>query len=545
MVQELLYVSLAGVATHRFYFKHGEHHMWGMTYILLFLLVFVLSIAGLVRLHHYPINSAIKSVSVLATTYFTGLYTSLAIYRLYFHPLCIFPGPWQARLSSLWLMSRMLNFDAYHKLEALHKQYGRYVVVGSNDLSISDPDIMDAAYGALSQASKSQWYDTGRPHDSMHTTRERAVHDRRRRIWAPGFSDKALREYEVRVNIFNAKLMQRVRENAGKPIDATKWFSLYAFDVMGALTFGKDYGMLDAGELHWAAKLIVDTMEAAGPRPPAWLIRVAIAIPGVMAGFHKFLRFCRDELHWRYENRDKKDVDGSDIAGWLMKAYEGWDKPPADDPMFQGDARLVIVAGSDTTSAALTYLFYELCKKPEEVTKMREELKAARQGSNDSGDKVLRNAQHLNGAINEAMRLHPSVPSGLERVTRPEGLRYGEHGEKYIPGNVHFWVPQYVLGRDEEFYTSALDFIPERWYSRPEMIKHKHAFAPFSMGPHGCIGKNLALMQLRTLVAQLVLEFDVAFAPGENGNRVIYETKDHFTLSLGQLDLVFTPVRKS
>ena len=43
---------------------------------------------------------------------------------------------------------------------------------------------------------------------------------------------------------------------------------------------------------------------------------------------------------------------------------------------------------------------------------------------------------------------------------------------------------------DEDFYDNALEFIPERWYSRPEMIKHKNAFAVFSSGSEGCIGKN-------------------------------------------------------
>ena len=82
--------------------------------------------------------------------------------------------------------------------------------------------------------------------------------------------------------------------------------------------------------------------------------------------------------------------------------------------------------------------------------------------------------------------------------------------------------------------------MPERWYSKPEMIKHQDAFAPFSTGPFGCIGKNLALMELRTLTARLILEYDVSLAPGEDGTRLLFHTLDHFTMDLGDLDLVFT-----
>lgn len=114
---------------------------------------------------------------------------------------------------------------------------------------------------------------------------------------------------------------------------------------------------------------------------------------------------------------------------------------------------------------------------------------------------------------------------------------------------------------DEEIYTEATSFIPERWYSKPEMIKHPDAFAPFSMGPFNCIGRNrasypyyfekpsadilimiVARMELRTLTTQLLLAYDISFAPGEDGTRLLTKTKDHFTLSLGQLDLVFTPI---
>ena len=112
---------------------------------------------------------------------------------------------------------------------------------------------------------------------------------------------------------------------------------------------------------------------------------------------------------------------------------------------------------------------------------------------------------------------------------------------------------------DEEFYEEAVEFVPERWYSKPDMIKHKNAFAPFSLGSEGCIGKNrqykltilshrfcadvvlVAYIEMRTLATQLLLAYDVALAPGEDGHKLLYETRDHFTLGLAELNLVFTP----
>ena len=71
------------------------------------------------------------------------------------------------------------------------------------------------------------------------------------------------------------------------------------------------------------------------------------------------------------------------------------------------------------------------------------------------------------------------------------------------------------------------------------MIRRPDAFAPFSIGPFGCIGKNLAYMEIRLLTAQLIMQFDVTLAPGEDGSTLLQKSRDHFTMGLADLELVF------
>jgi cytochrome P450 len=71
------------------------------------------------------------------------------------------------------------------------------------------------------------------------------------------------------------------------------------------------------------------------------------------------------------------------------------------------------------------------------------------------------------------------------------------------------------------------------------MVKHKDAFQSFSSGPYGCIGKNLAMMELRTVITQILDRFDVSFAKGEDGSALMDNTIDHFTLGLAPLKLRF------
>jgi len=55
----------------------------------------------------------------------------------------------------------------------------------------------------------------------------------------------------------------------------------------------------------------------------------------------------------------------------------------------------------------------------------------------------------------------------------------------------------------------------------------------------GCIGKPLALMELRCVLAKLLMAFDVSLAPGEDGTDLIQKGRDHFTMETGPLNLVF------
>lgn len=58
-------------------------------------------------------------------------------------------------------------------------------------------------------------------------------------------------------------------------------------------------------------------------------------------------------------------------------------------------------------------------------------------------------------------------------------------------------------------------------------------------GPFGCIGKPLAMMNLRTTVARLVMAFDFSFAPNEDGQNFEGQAKEQFTIAYGDLMISF------
>ncbi|KAK0296521.1 hypothetical protein LTS16_007702 [Friedmanniomyces endolithicus] len=511
-LQTLLASLAAGVASHVLYFNRYECHLHALLYSQILLTTWAAAFLALTTLYDYTARDALTAASSSAGLFLAGAYSSLLIYRIFLNPLNRFPGPWLAKISSLYWSSRLSKMDSYLQLQALHKQHGPIVRIGSGDLSIIHPECIDLAYGPDAQATKSAHYDKDLPVRSMQAMRSKAAHGQRRKIWAPAFSDKALRAYETKIDSYNDKYVRRVTESIGTPVNASNWFNLYSFDAMGSLAFGKDYHMLESGERLPALELLKAGLKVLAFYIPAWAFRLLLTIPGLAGAFHTFVKFCVAELDWRVEHAAEIDEKGGkDILSWLLKSYEGVEKPQADVTL-QADTRLIIIAGVQT---------------------LRNELRPLTEGRKWS-DVDIRQAPHLNGAINEALRLYPPISSALPRLTAPEGMRIGD---TWIPGNTTIRAPQYVMGRDEASYEDAEKFVPERWYSKPHMVKRKEAFAPFSVGPMGCIGKNLALTELRTLTARLVLEFDVQLAPGQEK---VIRMKDHVTVDVGDIFLMFT-----
>ena len=63
---------------------------------------------------------------------------------------------------------------------------------------------------------------------------------------------------------------------------------------------------------------------------------------------------------------------------------------------------------------------------------------------------------------------------------------------------------------------------------------------PFLAGSESCIGKHLAYIQLAVVATQILLQFDVIFAQGEDGNKLVHNSKDLGMLHPDELNLVFS-----
>ncbi|KAL8831711.1 MAG: hypothetical protein Q9170_005173, partial [Blastenia crenularia] len=327
-------------------------------------------------------------------------------------------------------------------MEDMRCSYGDFVRTGPNEISIFKPEAVRALDGVGTKCSKSAWYDIMQPRVSLATTRDKGLHHERRKIWERAFSPAALRDYESRLNHFAIQLQQVIRQSNGSSIDVSKLFYLYSFDVMSDLAFGEPLNMLISDENHFVVGLLQDGMDLLGPLSPVpWLVRIGLSIPYVASNFKTLLAWSAKKLQYRIQNAPlKRDVK---VMSWLLEASRETGSSIKDYNWLRGDAFALIVAGSDTVASTLVSIFYHITEDPTQVSKLRAELENL---NSPLDTHALGGMSHLNGVINEALRLHPALPSGGLRQTPPGGINIAG---RFVPGNVVVSAPRYSLGRRE------------------------------------------------------------------------------------------------
>ncbi|CEJ93656.1 hypothetical protein VHEMI09232 [[Torrubiella] hemipterigena] len=528
---------LAGVASHQLFFRFGEWDLYAAQLIFGFIAA---NVGGAVALTRYcpeiELAAAVKVVPSLSSIAVGGIVSSMLVYRAFFHRLNKFPGPFLARLSNFYITWRSVSkFQLFKDVQELHRQYGDIVRIGPSEISIASPEALEKIHSNQSPCVKGPWYNVLYPVVSLQMVKDRKEHARRRRTWDLGFGAKALRNYEPRVSIYTDQLLKKVQESKDTPLDMAQWFNFYSFDVMGDLAFGKSFDMLKDGVVHDYMKVVHTNMMAIGAFTHLiWLFPIIKAIPLLNRNNELFQKWLYNHVK---ERRDRGSAV-EDVFSWILKEHDAIENPTKKDIVdLHGDAELIVVAGSDTTAATLTCLFYELSRNQEVVEKLQAEVDEFHRDNTDINAVGLAKLEYLQACINEALRLYPPVPSGVQRMTPPQGLQIND---AFIPGNTIVQVPTYTLQRDARVFPQPDEFIPERWTSKPELAPNPAAFAPFSMGRYSCVGKQLALMEIRYVTTSILHKYNLAYDSSADQASFQKGLVDGFTLALPVTPIVFS-----
>ncbi|PYI02741.1 cytochrome P450 [Aspergillus sclerotiicarbonarius CBS 121057] len=205
------------------------------------------------------------------------------------------------------------------------------------------------------------------------------------------------------------------------------------------------------------------------------------------------------------------------------------------------NANLAMTAGTDTIPTPTAQTLRLLAKDPHVQAKLGAELDTICSAGVALTVETTRTLPYLNAVINEGLRLGYPAPSGIQAMTAPGGIQVGD---TYIPGNVEVKVPSLLLMTDPRYFPMGECFIPERWTGEmPELIRDRRAYIPFGYGAHSCVGKQLALNEMRVVVARAVHEFNISLGEHYDDDEFLEKRKDFLAVQLSPLYLKFSPRR--
>ncbi|AEE86013.1 putative cytochrome P450 [Arabidopsis thaliana] len=188
---------------------------------------------------------------------------------------------------------------------------------------------------------------------------------------------------------------------------------------------------------------------------------------------------------------------------------------PSDDKFLRDNILAFILAGRDTTATALSWFFWLLSENPHVVAKIHQEINIntdlSRTGnSQENVDKLV----YLHGALCEAMRLYPPVSFGRKSPIKSDVLPSGHK----VDANSKIIICLYALGRMRAVWgEDASQFKPERWISENGGIKHEPSFKflSFNAGPRTCLGKHLAMTQMKIVAVEILRNYDIKVLQGQ------------------------------
>ncbi|KAH8594875.1 cytochrome P450 [Bisporella sp. PMI_857] len=434
-----------------------------------------------------------------------SLLLSAWVYSVLSSPLSKLPGPWHTKFTDAVLNYYRIKGKLPKWIHKLHEKYGPVVRISPFEASISDPEAAQQIYSVKGEFLKAQFYDHVSPNvESVFTTRIVEVHRRHRRLLAAGISETGLMPHKAQVDAKVQLAIQRMREEMKSrgAVDVLHWFICMATDIIGELSFGESFRMLETGEMNQYMRDLKTMGFTTGLRSTfPILLRLSRYVPipilkDVEKVQHRVRSYAEQSLHRHYKLVDK--LGNSAVPTLFSKLYKAGDEGLAFAEV-RDNSMSYIVAGSDTTANTLTYLVWLVCKHPEVRDRLIRELDTL---PNDFGDKELKDLLYMNQIIEETLRLYSAVPVGLPRVVPMGGAHFVGN---YIPEGYTVSSQSYSVHRNPIAFPDPLKFNPSRWENPTRAMKI--SFVPWGGGSRICLGLHLARMEMRLATARFFRTF--------------------------------------
>jgi cytochrome P450 len=315
---------------------------------------------------------------------------------------------------------------------------------------------------------------------------------RQRRMMQPSFHRRVIDQFSRLIREVNDKFAARWADKAARaePINVSDDASALTLEIVLRSIFGSD---LERLETEFGANPF-EVVAKEQNRDLKFAFR-----------FRSLTKLVAELIN----RRRRQPSEHFDFLSMLMATRDRDTGAAMSDKELIDEVLTLIVAGHETTAAALTWTWYLISQHPATAEGLRAE--ADRTGSAETlGLDAAEGLQFTHQVLQEALRLYP--PGWL--ITR-RTLEADELGGYPIAARTDVFISPYMLHRHPAFWSEPEEFRPERFAGADAEERHRFSYIPFAVGPRHCIGENIAMFEMLVHVHAMSRRFRLTRAGNE------------------------------
>jgi cytochrome P450 len=314
---------------------------------------------------------------------------------------------------------------------------------------------------------------------------------RQRRMMQPSFHRRVIDQFSALLREVNDKFAARWEEKAARaePVNLSDDASELTLEIVLRSIFGSDLARLE---------------QQLGANPFEVVAKEQNRDLKFAFRFRSLTKLVAELIN----RRRREPEEHFDFLSMLMATRDRETDEAMSDKELIDEVLTLIVAGHETTAAALTWTWYLISQNPDTAARLQAEADA---GSDRMlGLDAAESLQFTHQVLQEALRLYP--PGWL--ITR-RTLEADELGGYPIAPRTDVFISPYMLHRHPAFWSEPEEFRPERFAGADAEERHRFAYIPFAVGPRHCIGENMAMFEMLVHVHAMSRRFRLTRASEE------------------------------
>ncbi|KAF7559346.1 hypothetical protein G7046_g4830 [Stylonectria norvegica] len=484
-------------------------------------------------------------------------------------PFWRLPGPLVSNFTSLVLKWHELRANRTMYIHGLHQKYGPVVRLGPNEVAFASGTAMKEIYGSGGSGyDKTEFYRLfqvfGRRRvdpRTMFSTLNKADHAKRKRMVGDRYANSNVMKSNsiAGVQERSKRFVQRCVNSADSTPDI--FFSVVALTKIALHSYACDcvthhlfhpYGTDCLGTKEDEDMMHEVTADDSLQSKSTWRVRKNTLLkqdadrlilhysPVLYRLMSKLLAMIAKPRSTPLANNYVLDTAKQDnMAEFTLLSRLEEKGTVLDTVDMAAECLDHMAAGIDTTGDALCFLMWELSQPRSLHLQRRMQTEML-----ENPDSEPHELPFLDAIVNEGLRCFPAIPMSLPRYVPAGGRTIDGYP---LPENTVVSCQAFSIHRiNQDVFPDPDTFNPDRWLEAEGDAERKRLFWAFSSGGRGCVGKHLALVEMKTLLHDVYSKYSTEPDASMKTESMVMSDQIISSRPLGQKCLLkFVPLGKN